>query len=123
MLAFPGAALSLRVNRVFAAEFSLQMSPFIFCRARDNHFGTGTEYSDSMDFGIYTEPRAEFSFMPKEKLSLSLYCSWRNLEASPGSSRSRKTGVQTGNIVTELENEAGAAWKALDSGIRACLRF
>ncbi|MDR1655317.1 MAG: omptin family outer membrane protease [Treponema sp.] len=123
LLAFPGVGLSLRINRFFSAAFSFQMSPLIFCRAKDNHFATGTEYSDSMDFGMYTEPRAEISFIPRERLSLSLYCSWRNLEADPGSSRSRKTGINTGSAAIELENESGAAWKAFDSGIRVSLRF
>jgi outer membrane protease len=123
LLFFPGADLSLRINRFFSAAFSLHMSPFIFCRARDDHFATGTEYSDSMDFGLYTEPRAEISFIPKEGLVLSLYCSWRNLEANPGSSRFRKTGINTGGITMGLENESGAAWKAIDCGICIKLRF
>jgi hypothetical protein len=76
-----------------------------------------------MDFGLYTEPRAEISFIPKEGLVLSLYCSWRNLEANPGSSRSRKTGVHAGSTALELETGSGAAWKAIDSGIRVKLRF
>jgi outer membrane protease len=123
LLAFPGADLSLRINRFFSTAFSFQGSPLIFCRARDDHFATGTEYSDSMDFGIYVEPRAEISFIPAERLALSLCCSWRNLEANRGSSGSRKTGVHTGGITVGLENESGAAWKAVDAGITVSLRF
>ncbi|MDR1445962.1 MAG: omptin family outer membrane protease [Treponema sp.] len=123
ILFFPGADLSLRINRFFSTAFSFQGSPFIFCRARDDHFATGTEYSDSMDFGVYVEPCAEVSFIPTERLTLSLYCSWRNLEAGPGSSGFRKTGVHTGGITTELENASGAAWKAIDAGITVGLRF
>jgi hypothetical protein len=76
-----------------------------------------------MDFGVYVEPRAEISFIPTERLNFSLYCSWRSLEAGPGSSGSRKTGVHTGGITTGLENESGAAWKAVDAGITVSLRF
>jgi hypothetical protein len=76
-----------------------------------------------MDFGVYVEPRAEITFIPAERLALSLYCSWRNLEANPGSSGSRKTGIHTGGIVTGLENKSGAAWKAVDAGITVSLRF
>jgi outer membrane protease len=123
LLAFPGADLSLRINRFFSAAFSLQGSPLIFCRARDDHFAAGTEYSDSMDFGVYVEPRAEISFIPAERLILSLYCSWRNLEADPGSSRSRKTGLHAGSTAIGMESKPGAAWNALDSGIRVSLRF
>ncbi|MDR2608318.1 MAG: omptin family outer membrane protease [Treponema sp.] len=123
LLIFPGAGLSLPLNRFFAIAFSFRWSPLIFCEARDDHFATKTEYSDSMNFGLYLEPRAEISFMPKERLLLSLYCSWRKLEANPGDTISRKTGVNTGDTTAGMANAAGAAWNTIDSGIGITIRF
>ncbi|MDR1446983.1 MAG: omptin family outer membrane protease [Treponema sp.] len=123
MLVFPGAGLSLPLGRHFNIAFSFQWSPLIFCRARDDHFATKTEYSDSMNFGLYVEPRAEISFIPTERLLLSLYCSWRKLEANPGNTISRKTGVNTGDTSAGMANAAGAAWNTIDSGIGITIRF
>jgi outer membrane protease len=123
ILFFPGAGLSLPLGRFFNIAFSFQWSPLIFCRARDDHFATKTEYSDSMNFGVYVEPRAEISFIPTERLFLSLYCSWRKLEANPGNTISRKTGVNTGDTAAGMVNAVGAAWNTIDSGIGITIRF
>jgi outer membrane protease len=110
-----GASLSYVFHPRFSATLSLRLSPFLYFTGVDEHHMTKVEYNDYIWGGFYLEPGGEAVFSFNKRFSAGLYISWRYLKGnSHGLSYSGKTNGQY---------IAGAAWQALDSGLRLILSF
>jgi outer membrane protease len=117
----PGISLYLPFFSFLGAEFSLQLSPAVFCTAEDDHLMRSIQFTDNISEGIYFEPRGKLVFFPYKKFELSLYVSCRILKGRG------RTYFRSANHTesSELSNydDAGAAYSALDAGLSFKIRF
>jgi outer membrane protease len=116
ILTSPGLALSIPLFRHFRVDLKFQMSPFVFCGARDDHVLRDLEIIDNVLWGLYLEPAGTFAFAFLDRFELSLSVSYRYIRGRRGDSYDRKTG-ESGGIYLKHDQAAGAAWYALDSGL------
>jgi outer membrane protease len=123
LMTYPGISLLVPLGAWFKADIAFQISPLIFCLARDNHLLTASEYEDYVFGGLYLEPRGELTFSPHRRVDLSLYVSYRFLKGAHGKSYGRKTGVGQSGEFYQYARDVGAAWYALDSGLSLKIRF
>jgi outer membrane protease len=120
---YPGLSLLVLLPRRFTLDISFQISPLVFCAARDNHLLSAHEYKDYITGGLYLEPRGSVAFSPSERLELSLYAAYRFIKGAHGDSFIRDTGTGKTGDFYQLSQDAGAAWYALDSGLSLKIRF
>jgi outer membrane protease len=123
LLIYPGAALCIPLPRRFRAALSFQISPLIFCVARDDHLLRNIEFRDYLFGGLYLEPRGDVSFSFTTRFELSLHVSYRFIKGAKGDSYARDTGAGKAGDFYQLSEDAGAAWYALDSGLSLKIRF
>jgi outer membrane protease len=124
LITSPGLAVQLPLSRHFRAELLFQISPFIFCNARDDHILRNLEFLDYVSGGLYLEPGGKFAFSFRERFELSLYGSYRYIRGGHGESYERSTGTGTGlGQYLKSEQDAGAAWYAFDSGLTFKVRL
>ncbi|MDR1100125.1 MAG: omptin family outer membrane protease [Treponema sp.] len=121
LITSPGLALQIPLSRHFRTDLFFQISPFIFCNARDDHVLRNLEFLDYVSGGLYLEPRGDFVFSFWERFELSLYVSYRYIRGAHGESYQRSTGG-SGQYLKTAE-DAGAAWYALDSGLTFKVRL
>lgn len=122
LLFSPGLALGIPLFSRFRADLSFQISPLIFCFARDDHLLRALEFRDYVSWGLYLEPRGDFTFSFRERFELSLHVSYRYVRGGHGESYGRSTGQGTGFFYKYTE-DAGAGWYALDSGLSFKVRL
>jgi outer membrane protease len=120
LVAFPGLAARIPLYGPLALELDFRISPLVFCKARDEHLTTQAEYYDSLRWGLYLEPRGEFTLTPRDKLSFSLFLSYRYIDGPKGESRARDTGT---GYTAAVNGSAGAAFSALDAGFSINIAF
>jgi outer membrane protease len=120
---YPGLALRIPLPRRFGVEFSFQISPLVFCFARDNHLLAADEYEDYVFGGLCLEPRGNITFAPTGRFELSLYAAYRFIKGARGDSYSRDTGAGKNGEFYQQSQNAGAAFYALDSGVSFKIRF
>lgn len=120
LLVFPGLACHIPIYGPLALELGFQISPLVFCKAQDEHLTSKTEYQDKLRWGLYLEPRGEFFFALRDRLSVSLSLSYRYINRLRGRSRERNT--LTGYTADSWDTP-GAAFSALDTGISLNVSF
>jgi outer membrane protease len=123
LLISPGVALSVPLLTWLKLDASFQISPLIFCVARDDHLLAQNEYEDRITGGLYLEPRGDIIFSFRERFELSLYASYRFIKGAHGESWGRETGLEGDGSFYQYTQDTGAAWYALDSGITFKVRF
>jgi outer membrane protease len=119
----PGLSVFFPLPRRFGAELSFQISPLVFCFARDDHLLRNVEFRDYISGGLYLEPRGTIVFSPHERFELSLYVSYRFVKGAPGESYGRETGENKTGEFDKYSEDPGAAFYALDSGLSFKIRF
>jgi outer membrane protease len=119
----PGLTLQIPLFRYFRADLSFQISPFLFCAARDDHVLRNLDFLDYVRGGLFLEPRGDFIFSFRDRFELSLSLAYRYLKGSRGESYSRNTLPGSGGFYTKLTEDAGAAWSALDSALTFKVRL
>jgi outer membrane protease len=123
LITYPGVALGIPLSRWFKASLSFQISPLIFCAARDDHLLRDIEFRDYISGGLYMEPRGDATFSFQNRFELSLYVSYRFIRGARGESYGRKTGSTNNGEFYQYSEDAGAAWYTLDSGLSFTVRF
>jgi outer membrane protease len=116
----PALALALPFFRNFTAALSFEISPLIMAVAVDDHLGTKAQYTDTMFFGLFMEPRGELVFSPHESFDIALSFSYRFIQGPRGNTRAKSTN--TGSTTEDL-NSGGAAYYVLDGGLSLTVRF
>jgi outer membrane protease len=122
-----GSSLHIPLFDFLTLEFSFQLGPAVFCMALDDHLESGKkiQYNDYVFRGIMIEPRTEWVFFPRQRVSLSLYCGYRLIKGGRGESFYRPSGSGGDRIFNSSADfdSAGAGYKALDTGIALKLQF
>jgi outer membrane protease len=116
ILTGPGLAVNIPFLRHFRADIRFHMSPFVFCGARDDHVLRDLEFVDDLPWGLYLEPAGDFVFSFQDRFELSLSVSFRYIRSRRGDTYSRNTGKSGGDYL-KYDQNSGAAWYALDSGL------
>jgi outer membrane protease len=116
LLTGPALAVNIPLFRHFRVDLKFQISPFVFCGARDDHVLRDLEFVDNIPWGLYMEPGGDFVFSFLDRFELSLSVSFRYIKGRRGDSYNRNTG-QSGGMYLKHDQTAGAAWYALDSGL------
>jgi outer membrane protease len=62
LLTSPGLAVNIPLFRHFRVDLKFQMSPFVFCGARDDHVLRDLEFVDDVSWGLYMERRGLLPF-------------------------------------------------------------
>ena len=88
----PGVAFHWALNRILNIEISLKVSPFIWCRAEDDHVLISTVFNDNLAGGTFMEPGLIFSFKPVSFLSLEIPFSYRYISDTRGNTVTNKPG-------------------------------
>jgi outer membrane protease len=117
-----GVSLSYVSHPRFSASLSLRLSPLLYFTGVDEHLHPkkNMRYNDYILGGLYLEPGGEFVFNFNKRFSVGLGVSWRYMKGRPhGVSYGRQAG---GSLLYESYT-AGSAWQALDSSLRATIRF
>jgi outer membrane protease len=122
-LTSPGLAVEIPIPPRFRVNFSFQISPLLFCFARDDHVMRSLEFQDYVSGGLYLEPRGDFVFSFRERFELSLYASYRHIRGARGESYGRSTGPGGSAFFYKSAEDAGAGWYALDSGLSFKVRL
>jgi outer membrane protease len=115
LLFAPGVALGLSFFRNFTAALSFEISPLIIAVAVDEHLVTKAQYTDTMFFGLFMEPRGEFVFSPHEGFDIALSCSYRFIRGPRGNTQAKQHTGSGSSI--EFFNAGGAAYYVLDGGL------
>ncbi|MDR2259069.1 MAG: omptin family outer membrane protease [Treponema sp.] len=123
LLTYPGLSMLIFLPWRLKLDIAFQISPLVFCFARDNHLLSAQEYTDYVSGGLYLEPRGSIIFSPTERFDLSLYVSYRFIKGAHGDSYTRATGSDKDEEYYQLAQDSGAAWYALDSGLSLKIRF
>jgi outer membrane protease len=123
LLTSPGLAIEVPLFPRFRANFSFQISPLVFCFARDDHVMRSLEFQDHVSGGLYMEPRGDFIFSLGEFFELSLAVSYRHVRGAHGESYGRNTGPGGSVSFYKSTEDAGAGWYALDSGLSFKVRL
>jgi outer membrane protease len=117
-----GVSLSYAFHPRFSAGLSLRASPILYFTGVDEHLDPqkDTRYDDYIWGGLYLEPGGDLAFSFNKWFSAGLSVSWRYM-------RGNSYGLtfiyaRKGGLISK-SSTAGAAWQALDSGLRLSLRF
>jgi outer membrane protease len=114
-----GVSLSYVFHPRFSAGLSLRISPILYFTGMDEHHMKNMRYDDYIWGGLSFEPGGEAVFSFNKWFSAGLYVSWRYMKGSlHGLSYIWKT---SGSLYENYT--AGAAYQALDSSLRATIRF
>jgi outer membrane protease len=119
LLISPELGVEIFLFTRFRVNLSFQVSPLVFCFARDDHVMRFREFQDFVSGGLYLEPRGGFAFSFRERFELSLSVSYRHIRGAHGESYARRTGPEGEGtfLFSKSAEEAGAGWYALDSGL------
>jgi outer membrane protease len=123
LMTYPGMALSVPLPYGFGAALSFQISPLIFCVARDDHLLRNLEFRDYITGGLYLEPRGDVTFSFQNRFELSLYAAYRFVKSAHGETYGRQTGSTSNGEFSSYSEDSGAAFYALDSGLSLKIRF
>jgi outer membrane protease len=112
-------------NRFFDIEFSLELTPFIQCVAKDEHLLRDLVVTDYLERGIFTEPSLLFSYKPSNHFVLSFSFAYREISETRGSATYTGEEVykEKGKWSYTFPNISGAGYSALDFGIIAKYKF
>jgi outer membrane protease len=123
LLGSPGVAAQIPLSRYFRADLSFQISPLIYCSARDDHPMPEREFMDYVFGGLYLEPGGSFVFSFRDRFELSLSVSYRWISGGHGEIYERDTNPGPGGTWFKSSGESGASWRALDSGLTFKVRL
>ncbi|MDR2068517.1 MAG: omptin family outer membrane protease [Spirochaetaceae bacterium] len=117
----PGVAFYGEFNRYFNAEIAFKISPLVWCIGEDHHILRDLVITDTLDIGLFVEPRLLFSFTPKDYMTLSLSVLYRNMSFVRGDGVYRGDEVykETGKSSQTVRNRLGAGYSAFDLGLTA----
>jgi outer membrane protease len=116
----PGLSLHLPFFRYFHAALYFQITPLIIGVARDDHWQRKLQFTDSIFFGLFMEPKGELVISPNERFDISLEFSYRFIKGPRGNTRTKKTS--TGET-EEANNSGGASYYVLDGGLSVTVHF
>ncbi|MDR1898797.1 MAG: omptin family outer membrane protease [Treponema sp.] len=119
----PGVSVFLPLASFFSLKLLFQGSPFLYCAAGDNHITTKAEYRDTILWGVFLEPGAGLSFMPRGNWTVSLAVSYRMIHGGRGTTRARPTGFRQDTPFTALDGQSGAALYVLNAGLSFKVRL
>jgi outer membrane protease len=111
----PGISFYGEFNRYFDIEVAFELTPFIWCNAKDQHLLRGLVVTDTLKNGIFIEPSFLFSYKPSNFFAVSLSFEYRDIKKSRGDTKYQPTGEPS---FTE-KKLSGAGFKAFDIGIIA----
>ena len=124
LIAAAGLSIGAKIASVLNLELSFQMSPLIYCMARDDHlpvyiaeFNNTTNhriYKDYMGFGMFIEPKAKVSLVMKNS-DLSFDVAYRYIGGTTGI-----TYINEGNMST---NASGSGLSVLNTRFIARFSF
>jgi outer membrane protease len=122
----PGMSFHVFFSDRLNLGFYVQLSPYIWCSAQDDHLSQ--QFIDITSGGFQFEPKAELIFSPAANLELVLHASCRQIAGSRGDTYSRASlGYQaaaSGEIFSkERFPSAGVGYAALDAGFSVKIRF
>jgi len=110
-------------NRYFDIEIAFEVTPFMWCIAKDEHimreYG-GLEVTDGLIGGTFIEPSLLFSFKSSDSFILSLSFAYRETSNSRGNSKQKYKNLPSSTI---YKNISGAGYTAFDIGIIAKYKF
>jgi outer membrane protease len=102
-------------NPYFDIEISLEVTPFTWCTAVDEHLMRDLVYTDEVKGGLFIEPSLLFSFKPSAHFVLSFFFAYREISKTRGDTKCEKAGV----LALTVKNQAGAGFTSVDFGIIA----
>jgi outer membrane protease len=117
----PGISLKQRFSQYFTADFSLKISPFVFCSDIDRHLRTGRMYKDFPRWGLFVEPKLELSFRAADSFDIGLDLAYRSIGGSRGDIY--ETAIDADAPYTFFRDLAGAGLSLLDAALLAKIRF
>jgi outer membrane protease len=108
----PGLALYGTFNRFFNAEIAIKATPVIWSFAEDNHLMRDLVITDTMQRGLFIEPKCTVTFTPVNIFSLSFAVSWKDISRVRGDSYyDYSDGV---NPDFTIIDRTGAAYRSLN---------
>jgi outer membrane protease len=116
----PGISLRYYIVKQFFAEISFQISPLILCADVDEHLKRNVEFRDYPWGGLFLEPGLQFSYVPGERLDISLGGSWQKIGGSRGPTYYREP-IGQGEYI--MAGEAGTSLSLLDISLRLKIRI
>jgi len=119
----PGISFYGEFNRFFDIEIALEVTPFIWCLAVDEHLlreNGGLEVTDGLIGGAFIEPSILFSYKPSDHFVLSLSFSYREISKSRGNTKEQYKDLPTASF---YKNISGGGYTATDIGIIAKYKF
>jgi outer membrane protease len=124
----PGLSVGVPFLGRFLAGLTLTSSPFIWAAAEDVHHGSpDVQYFDYVSGGFFIEPRFDFSFSPHKRLDLLWYISYRHISGARGDTYTRYSFQSTqeypDDVIETYQNQGGAGFRALDTGLSLKIRF
>ena len=114
----PGVSIYGSTNRYYDIEFFLKLSPFVWCRAVDDHLVKNTQYVDIMSMGFYIEPGFIVTYKPYSFLSFSVSFDYRYLGGLRG-----YTTIKHEGYPDIIDYGAGAAYSAVSIALAAKYTF
>ena len=78
-----GLSASTKMLHPFTFDLSLQISPFTYCAAVDEHLARKDTFQDYTGWGLFLEPSGVFSFSA-ERIDFSLDLAWRYIGKTRG---------------------------------------
>jgi outer membrane protease len=111
----PGISFYGEFNRFFDIEIAFEVTPFIWCTAKDNHILRDLVITDTLEGGLFIEPSFLFSYKPTDHFVLSLSFAFREITKSRGDSKYKEAG----SSAFIEKNIGGVGYYAADIGIIA----
>ncbi|MDR2178365.1 MAG: omptin family outer membrane protease [Treponema sp.] len=114
-----GLGVSIFPGRLFSGTLYCDAGPVIKFFGQDNHYKRENDdwnlFADKSDGGYVMEFGGEFKFSPREKFSLLLRSSWRDINTGPGrESFGRRPSTKEWSYFGKT---SGGRFRALDLGI------
>jgi outer membrane protease len=106
----PALGISVHAfSNPFTVSLSVQVSPYLIARARDDHLQRGDQFVDYMSGGISFKPRWEIGFSPISRLNVSVFIR--------GILMFEVSGESYMNMAEKPSSFSGASFSALDTGL------
>lgn len=119
----PGLTITAKLNRLFAFEGSFNISPFVLCADRDDHFERGRYFKDYLSGGRFVKSSGVLIFSPLKNFDVILDFSYSHITGTRGYVDTYSTGAYGDLYLGRDEGIAGAGYSSFDLGLAARIRL
>jgi outer membrane protease len=135
----PGAGLKAEVELARGLDLGVScvFSPYVWCKAVDNHSYKRVEYTDTMDRALMVEPEVSLDVALSERLTLSFAVAYRYIWGLIGDEKVQDTGLDgvpnpappppppppMPGTTSKYEDQGGASFEALRATLSVAIRL